>query len=99
MFPPSKTNAGQLHYQLEDAAKDPTRSSASRPAPIRPPRTLYFPDGTKIQTQSSVSPADHGFRPSLEIPVTVPLSFNDPVKDKRENVVPSTPSIDSASNE
>lgn len=95
VFPPSKTNAGQLQYQLEDAAKSP--SSVSRPVPIRPPRTLYFPDGTKIQTHSSVSPADHGFRPSPEIPVTIPLSVSESVKDKRENLVPSTPPFESSS--
>lgn len=70
VFPPSKiTNAGQLEYQRQDAARQESGKDASR-SHDRQTKAFYFSDGTKkSQPQTNSYQSDFEFRPSQEYPI------------------------------
>lgn len=87
VFPPSNTNAGQLNYQIQDAAKQRAAKDVAR-STTTTTRSVYFQDYPELKV-SQQSPAKEfkpvsEFRPSPEFPIAVP-QVSAPVLEKREN--------------
>lgn len=82
VFPPSNTNAGQLNYQIQDAAKQRAAKDVVR-STTTTARSVYFQDYPELKI-SQPSPVKSGFRPSPEYPITI-AQVSEPVLEKREN--------------
>lgn len=80
----SNTNAGQLNYQIQDAAKQRFEKDVIRTSTTS--RSVYFQDYPELKA-SQQSPVNEfksasGFRPSQAYPVTP--SVSEPAVEKRE---------------
>ncbi|XP_057375677.1 uncharacterized protein LOC130696603 [Daphnia carinata] len=78
----SNTNAGQLNYQIQDAAKHRAEKDAVRTSTTS--RSVYFQDYPELKTPQPVNEfkSVSGFRPSQAYPIT--SSASEPVVEKRE---------------
>lgn len=78
----SNTNAGQLNYQIQDAAKQRAEKDVIRTSTTS--RSVYFQDYPELKTSQPVNELKSvsGFRPSQAYPIT--SSASEPVVEKRE---------------
>ncbi|KAI9554133.1 hypothetical protein GHT06_019405 [Daphnia sinensis] len=78
----SNTNAGQLNYQIQDAAKHRAEKDAVRTSTTS--RSVYFQDYPELKVSQPVNEfkSVSGFRPSQAYPIT--SSANEPAVEKRE---------------
>ena len=85
VFPRSNTNAGQLNYQIQDAAKNRAAKDVVRTTSTTT-RSVYFQDypELKISQPSPSTKSVPGFRPSPEFPISI-AQISEPVLEKREN--------------
>ncbi len=101
VFPLSNTNAGQLNYQIQDAAKHRAAKDVAR-STTTTTRSVYFQDYPELKVSQQLPVKElksvPDFRPSPEYPFTVP-QVSVPVLEKRENppiqiISPYTPSVE-----